>query len=78
MAFRVSLFLAQKVGVRLGGWTINWWNAATDQSAVVTRTRALALAIFNYTGVGVSVNGRKDSGPQCVPGRADGRVPRPG
>jgi len=59
MAFRVSVFCSQKVGIRQGGWSINWWNAATDQSAVVTRTRALAMAIFNFTGVGVSVNGAR-------------------
>ncbi len=59
MSFRVSIFLSQRVGARTAGWTMNFWNSLTDQSAVVTATRALALAVYNFTGAGVGVTGAR-------------------
>ena len=54
MAFRVSFFFSAQVGKKTGGWSTNFWNNASDLSAVQTAAVALAKALLNLTGYGVA------------------------
>jgi len=55
MAFRVSIFWSMKVGVKIGGWSENWWNTSTDASSVNADVQSFLPKRWKVAGYGANI-----------------------
>lgn len=55
MAFRVSWFFQLRQGLKVGGWTVNLYNNATDISVVQAKTDAMRQLMWTMTGSSVNL-----------------------
>ncbi len=55
MPFRVSFFYQLREGTKLGGWSVNLYNSAADQSTAIAKTNAMRELLYNLTANTVSL-----------------------